>query len=116
MIAIKGEMTHNQVSGKKYALVCSDQLLRVMVFREAPRLVFTGLTKTLGAPRDLEKNLEDARYFETAVDITTPHAETNELKSETVAALSALTVATPVTVTKVEERKEPNPEIKQRIS
>lgn len=52
-----------------------------MVFREAPRLVFTGLTKTLGAPRDLEKNVEDPRYFETAVDITIPHAETNELKS-----------------------------------
>jgi hypothetical protein len=52
-----------------------------MVFREAPRIVFTGLTKTLGAPRDLEKNLEDARYFETAVDITIPHGETNELKS-----------------------------------
>lgn len=39
--------------------------------------MFTGLTKTLGAPRDLEKNLEDAsRYFETALDIAIPHAET----------------------------------------
>jgi hypothetical protein len=49
----------------------------VLVFKEAPRIVFTGLTKALGAPRDLEKNLEDARYFETTVDISIPHAETN---------------------------------------
>ena len=49
----------------------------MLVFKEAPRIVFTGLTKALGAPRDLEKNLEDARYFETTVDISIPHAETN---------------------------------------
>ncbi len=53
----------------------------MLVFKEAPRIVFTGLTKTLGAPRDLEKNLEDAKYFETAVDIAIPHGETNQLKS-----------------------------------
>ena len=51
-----------------------------MVFKEAPRLVFTGLTKAIGAPRDLEKNLEDAIYFESPINISIPHSETNELK------------------------------------
>jgi hypothetical protein len=43
-------------------------------------LVFTGLTKAIGAPRDLEKNLEDAIYFESPINISIPHSETNELK------------------------------------
>ena len=45
-------------------------------------MVFTGLTKTIGAPRDLEKNLEDLKYFESPLDISIPHAETNELKAK----------------------------------
>ena len=73
----------------------SDQTFRVLVFKEAPRLVFTGLTKAIGAPRDLEKNLEDTQYFESPLDITIPHAETIELKVKPVAVVAA--VAAPFT-------------------
>jgi hypothetical protein len=41
-------------------------------------LVYTGLTKVLGKPRDLEKNLEDAKYFDENVDVTIPLEDTNE--------------------------------------
>jgi hypothetical protein len=65
-------MQHNQVTGKKYDNYSSDQSYRVLVFKEAPRVVFTGLTKAIGSPRDLEKNLEDLQYFESAIDISIP--------------------------------------------
>jgi hypothetical protein len=64
-----------------------------LVFKEAPRLVFTGLSKALGAPRDLERNLDDARYFESPVDISIPHAETNEMKAKPVVVVKPVAVA-----------------------
>ena len=54
-------------------------MFRVLVFRDAPKIIFTGLTKTIGAPRDLEKNLDDFAYFESAIDLRIVHAQTNEL-------------------------------------
>jgi hypothetical protein len=42
------------------------------VFKEAPRVVFSGLSRGIGSPRDLEKNLDDAKYFESAIDISIP--------------------------------------------
>ena len=40
-------------------LIC----FRVMLFREQPKLVYTGLTEEIGKPREFEKNLEDEAYF-----------------------------------------------------
>ena len=60
----------------------SDQF-RVLVFRDAPRLIFTGLTKAIGSPRDYEKNLEDPKYFDSTIDISIPHTNTKELKVAT---------------------------------
>ena len=54
--------------------------IRVLVFREAPKIIFTGLTETIGAPRVLEKNLEDPVYFETPIDLTIIHSKTNEME------------------------------------
>jgi hypothetical protein len=45
---------------------------RVLVFKEAPRILFTGLTKAIGEPRDLDKNLESPDYFEKAINIDIP--------------------------------------------
>jgi hypothetical protein len=41
-------------------------------------LVYTGLTRTIGKPRDLEKNLEDNDYFDSGIDISIPVEETSE--------------------------------------
>jgi hypothetical protein len=52
---------------------------RVLVFKEAPKVLFTGLTRTIGKPRDLEKNVEDPNYFKNiGIDITIPHQETDQ--------------------------------------
>ena len=45
---------------------------RVLVFKEAPRILFSGLTKAIGEPRDLDKNLESPDYFEKAINIDIP--------------------------------------------
>ncbi len=46
---------------------------RILVFKEAPEVLFTGLTKTIGNPRDLSKNLEDPEYFNKEnIDLTIP--------------------------------------------
>ena len=50
------------------------------MFKEAPKILFTGLTKAIGSPREIEKNLEDTKYFDQQVDLKIPHNETNELK------------------------------------
>lgn len=42
----------------------------MLVFRDAPKIIFTHLTKTIGTPRDLEKNLEESAYFESAIDLS----------------------------------------------
>ena len=47
---------------------------RVLVFRDAPELIYTGLTKIIGKPRELEKNNEDPDYYKTAIDINIPIA------------------------------------------
>ena len=37
---------------------------RILVFRESPVLLFTGLTKDIGNPREYEKNVEEGDdYF-----------------------------------------------------
>ena len=50
------------------------------MFKEAPKILFTGLTKTIGAPCEIEKNLEDPKQFDQYLNLTIPHQETNELK------------------------------------
>lgn len=55
-------------------------MCRVLVFKEAPRVVFTGLTKLIGEPRDLETNLANAQYFEKDIDLSIPLEQTKELK------------------------------------
>lgn len=71
----------------------------------------------IGAPRNLEQNLEDPDYFERAIDISIPHDETKEIiKAKPVIVVAPPTPAVVVPV-KVEERKDPpNPEIKQKIT
>lgn len=50
----------------------------MLVFKEAPEVVYTGLTKVLGKPRELEKNIEDATYFDQDQEIIIPLEDTNE--------------------------------------
>jgi hypothetical protein len=46
---------------------------RVLVFKEAPTLVYTGLIRTIGKPRDMEKNEEEGGYyFDSEIDISIP--------------------------------------------
>lgn len=52
--------------------------IRILVFKEAPVVMLTGLTKVLGSPKDLEKNLDDPATFTKPVDINIAIAETNE--------------------------------------
>ena len=53
---------------------------RILVFRESPVLLFTGLTKDIGNPREYEKNVEEGDdYFQNvAIDTTIPIEDTNE--------------------------------------
>ena len=54
-------------------------LCRVLVFRDAPELVYTGLQRNIGKPRDLEKNTEDDDYFNKSdIDLNIPIEETTE--------------------------------------
>ena len=42
-------------------------------------MIYTGLTKAIGKPRELEKNLEDTDYFSNMDNvITIPVEDTNE--------------------------------------
>jgi hypothetical protein len=54
--------TTKSVAGSKLFITSTSH--RVLVFKDAPRLVFSGLTKAIGAPRELEKNIEEPQYFE----------------------------------------------------
>lgn len=60
----------------------------MLVFKESPVLVRSGLTKAIGQPRELEKNLDDPSYFEREVDLSLPVVA--------VVAATPLKVATPV--------------------
>ena len=51
------------------------------MFKDTPKIVFTGLTKPIGEPRDIDKNFEQEDYFDKDIDITIPHGETTELKA-----------------------------------
>ena len=53
---------------------------RILVFRESPVLLFTGLEKDIGNPREYEKNVaEGEEYFEKVdIDIKIPLDQTNE--------------------------------------
>ena len=54
---------------------------RVLVFKEAPILVYTGLNKAIGKPRDMEKNNEEGgKYFDSDFDISIPVQMTAEYK------------------------------------
>jgi hypothetical protein len=53
-----------------------------LVFKEAPELIYTGLTKAIGKPRDLEKNLEETVYFDSKLDIEIPINNTHEYSAE----------------------------------
>ncbi len=54
---------------------------RVLVFKEAPVVVYTGLNKAIGKPRDMEKNNEEGgKYFDSDFDISIPVHTTNEYK------------------------------------
>jgi ssDNA-binding replication factor A large subunit len=49
------------------------------VFREAPRIVNSSVTKAIGNPADLEKNLENPSVFDKAVDLSIPQEAIKKL-------------------------------------
>ena len=53
---------------------------RILVFKDAPKLLFTGLTRDIGNPREYEKNIvEGDDYFENVdIDVRIPLEETAE--------------------------------------
>lgn len=74
-------MQKNQVSNKKYINFCFKLSYRVLVFKDAPILVYTGLTRVIGKPRDMEKiEEENGKYFDSDLDISIPIENTNEYK------------------------------------
>ena len=48
------------------------------MFKEAPKVVLTGLTKVIGNPREFGINLNEEAYFSKDINITIPMDETNE--------------------------------------
>jgi len=58
------------------------QTKKVLVFKEAPKVIRTDLTKALGQPREIDKNLEDTKYFDKEVDIKFPLQAEEEKKSQ----------------------------------
>ncbi len=48
----------------------------VLLLKDPPMLLFTGLTEEIGQPRDYDQNLEDPSYFERETDLTIPIQET----------------------------------------
>jgi hypothetical protein len=74
-------MQRNQVSNKKYISLCFQLSYRVLVFKDAPILVYTGLTRAIGKPKDMEKiEEENGKYFDSDFDISIPIENTNEYK------------------------------------
>jgi hypothetical protein len=69
IIKVRGFMNVNVVSGRQ-----------ILVFKETPRLLFTGLKKDIGEPREYEKNLADANqaFEKTKVDLSIPVQDTSE--------------------------------------
>lgn len=50
----------------------------MLVFRDAPQLIYSGLSKTIGKPRELEKNMEDQSYFDSEMNLSIPVGETSQ--------------------------------------
>ena len=48
------------------------------MFKEAPEIIYTGLAKTIGSPKELEKNTEEPTNFSAEIDISIPIEETLE--------------------------------------
>lgn len=48
-----------------------------MLFRDQPKLLFTGLTEIIGMPREYERNLDELSYFEKNHCLKIPLQETN---------------------------------------
>lgn len=48
------------------------------MFKDVPELIYTGLTKRIGQPKELEKNLADPTLFDAQIDLTIPVQETTE--------------------------------------
>ena len=59
-------------------IVCACS--RILVFKDAPKLLFTGLTRDIGNPREYEKNVvEGDDYFDNVdINISIPLVETSE--------------------------------------
>jgi len=87
---------------------------RVLVFKEAPRLVREGLSGQIGAPRELEKNLEDPSYFERAVDLSLPSVQKESPVKTTPAKEPEARASTAPTEPATEMTPVKEPEIKAR--
>jgi hypothetical protein len=70
-------MQQIEVSNKKY-LYSISYPHRIFVLKEAPVLVYTGLTYNIGSPRDFDKNIEDPSFFDNVFIITIPIGITTE--------------------------------------
>jgi hypothetical protein len=42
------------------------------VFRSAPTVIYTGLNKEIGNPREMEKNNDNPDYFDSDINISIP--------------------------------------------
>jgi len=67
VLSCKGNFAVNDVSGRK-----------VFLFREAPSILYTGLSHRIGNPREYEKNVNDDETFSSTAGISIPLEETNE--------------------------------------
>ena len=54
---------------------------RILIFKEAPNVVYSGVTKVLGSPKDFEKNSEN-EFNSTEVDLSIPIEETLQFQEE----------------------------------
>lgn len=50
----------------------------MLVFKEVPEVIYTGLNKVIGKPRDHQKNVEEPEYFSSDIDTSIPVEETHE--------------------------------------
>ena len=54
-------------------------IFSVLIFKEAPSIIYTGLKKTIGAPKQYVENLA-TEHFPTSYNLRIPLAETDQHK------------------------------------
>ncbi len=67
-------------------------LCRVLVFKEVPEILYTGLSKVIGQPRDHQRNIEEPEYFNSDISISIPVEDTYEYAQFSAKLLVSLTL------------------------